>query len=165
MLRTKLFFLFICISFFVQGQEKVIDPNFNNMLQSLLKHSVTEVTPNECDFSETIFLDAREKEEFEVSHIPNAHWVGYDTFKLKNVNTIPKDSNIIVYCTVGYRSEKISEKLIKAGFTNVSNLYGGIFEWMHTGNNVVNDSITKNVHTYNEEWSQWLSNGIGNKIY
>ena len=164
-LKFIIFFLFTSFSFFAQSQKNIINSDFDKMLQSLLTHSVTEVTPDECTSSEIIFLDAREQEEYEVSHIPDSKWIGFDTFKLKNVNAIPKDSKIVVYCTVGYRSEKISEKLQKAGFTDVSNLYGGIFEWMHTGNKVMDHSITKNVHTYNKEWSQWLNDGTGNKIY
>jgi rhodanese-related sulfurtransferase len=41
---------------------------------------------------------------------------------------------------VGYRSEKVTEKLQKAGFTQVSNLYGGIFEWVNQGYPIVNQS-------------------------
>jgi len=33
-----------------------------------------------------------------------------------------------VYCSLGIRSEVIAKKLKKAGYTNVFNLYGGIFE-------------------------------------
>jgi len=41
-------------------------------------------------------------------------------------------------------------KNVKAGYTNVSNLYGGIFEWVNQGNNVVDDNnrITPKVHAY-----------------
>lgn len=154
------------ISFFAQGQKKVSNEAFDTMLQSLLQHSVPEVLPKDCVTStEVIYLDAREKKEYEVSHLPNAQWIGYESFQLKNIKHIQKDHKLVVYCTVGFRSEKVTEKLIAAGYTNVANLYGGIFEWMHTSNNVVKDSVTKNVHTYNKEWSQWLSEGVGNKIY
>lgn len=154
------------VSFFAQGQKKVTNEAFDTMLQSLLQHSVPEVLPEDCSTStEVIYLDARERKEYETSHLPNAQWVGYDTFRMKNVKSIPKDQKLIVYCTVGFRSEKVAEKLIKAGYTNVANLYGGIFEWMHTDNKIVNDSVTKNVHTYNKEWSKWLQEGTGNKIY
>ena len=47
------------------------------------------------------------------------------------VEDIARESTIVVYCSVGYRSEKIAEELDKLGFTNVSNLYGGIFEWIN----------------------------------
>ncbi len=42
---------------------------------------------------------------------------------------IGEESKVVVYCSVGYRSEKIAEKLKAAGYKNVFNLYGGIFEW------------------------------------
>ena len=76
-------------------------------------------------------LDARELEEFEVSHLKDAIWVGAKAFKTDSVSAIIKDKNtaIVVYCSIGVRSEKIGEKLIAAGYTNVKNLYGGIFEW------------------------------------
>lgn len=166
-LKQILFLLLtLGISFFAQGQKKVSNEKFDNMLQSLLQHSVTEVTPEECATStEVLYLDAREKKEYEVSHLPNAKWIGYTNFKLKRMQNIPKDTKIIVYCTVGLRSEKIAQKITNAGFSNVSNLYGGIFEWMHMGKKVMNDSVTKNVHTYNKEWSQWLNDNTGNKIY
>ena len=154
------------VSFFAQGQKKVTSEAFNTMLQSLLQHSVPEVLPMDCVTStEVVYLDAREKKEYEVSHLPNARWVGYNTFKLKKVQDIDKNTPIVVYCTVGFRSEKIAEKLLNAGYSNVANLYGGIFEWMHAGKTVMNDSITQNVHTYDKEWSQWFDENSGNKIY
>ena len=163
-LKLVLIFLILLETNFAHSQ--VIDSDFNNMLHSLLKHTVTEVNPNNFDLkSDLVILDSREKEEYNVSHIPNAKWIGYETFNSENLNNIPKDSKIIVYCTVGYRSEKTAEKLIKLGYTNVSNLYGGIFEWIHSGKKVVNDSITKNVHTYNKEWSKWLNKNSANAIY
>jgi 3-mercaptopyruvate sulfurtransferase SseA len=66
---------------------------------------------------------------------------------------------------VGYRSEKISEKLKQAGFKDVSNLYGGIFEWVNQGNPVVdeNGKITDNIHAYSKTWGVWLNKGV--KVY
>ncbi len=81
------------------------------------------------------------------------------------VEKLNKDSPIIVYCSVGYRSERVGEKLKSAGFKNVKNLYGGIFQWVNEGHPVVNkkDHWTDSVHTYNKNWSQWLTKGI--KVY
>ena len=89
----------------------------------------------------------------------------YDSFKPENIKNINKKSKIIVYCSVGYRSERIGERLLKLGFTDVSNLYGGIFDWINDGNPVVNTSgiRTDSVHTYNKEWSKWVEKGV--KIY
>ncbi|WP_010177172.1 rhodanese-like domain-containing protein [Aquimarina agarilytica] len=147
------------------AQKETSDQGFTTMLNKLLSHTVKEVLPNEIKNDSTyIFLDAREKQEYNVSHIQNALWVGYENFKPKILKDIPKDRPIIVYCTVGYRSEKIAEKLLKNGYTDVSNLYGGIFEWVHNNKKVSDgNTTTYKIHTYNKEWSKWLKKG--EKIY
>jgi adenylyltransferase/sulfurtransferase len=43
--------------------------------------------------------------------------------------TIPADTEIVVHCKSGARSQKASLTLKAAGFTNVSNLAGGILAW------------------------------------
>jgi len=155
---------FILGVYFSFGQ-KVENKEFNVMLQNLLAHSIEEVIPSDINTNtDIIFLDAREKEEFKTSHIEGAKWIGFDNFKLKRMKNIAKDQKIVVYCSVGYRSEKIAEKLKKSGYQDVSNLYGGIFEWVHQGNDIYDESgKTKKVHTFNEEWSQWLYTGV--KVY
>ncbi|NND88562.1 MAG: rhodanese-like domain-containing protein, partial [Flavobacteriaceae bacterium] len=52
---------------------------------------------------EVIFLDAREIAEFEISHIPNAQWVGYNDFSETELTSIlqDKDQAIIIYCSIG----------------------------------------------------------------
>lgn len=111
----------------------------------------------------TVFLDAREPKEFNVSHIENAISVGFDKFDSKKVTTIIKDKNatIVVYCSIGIRSEIIGERLLKLGYKNVFNLYGGIFEWKNNGRKVVDNKKlgTNEVHTYNKEWSIYLKKG------
>ena len=105
-----------------------------------------------------ILLDTREKKEYEISHIPGAIWVGYDNFKLKRVKEIAKDAKIITYCSVGYRSERIGEKLQKAGFTDVSNLKGSIFKWVNEGNPLEDKdgNATDKVHGFDKNWGKWV---------
>lgn len=133
--------------------------SFDEMLQDLLSHSVPEIKPSECLSGQYVFLDAREPAEFNVSHIPGAVHVGYDSFNPAAVSEFSRDTPIVVYCSVGYRSEKIAEKLIGMGYARVYNLYGGIFLWKDSGNKVENArGETQQVHTYNEKWSQWIQN-------
>ncbi len=141
------------------------EDNFDRMLNRLLRgdvefaHSPMLETTNDA---KPIVLDARERNEFDVSHLENAMWVGYDDFDLTRVENIAKDQPIVVYCSVGYRSERIARQLIKAGYTDVKNLYGGIFQWVNSGHAVVNSSgSTDTVHTYNKKWSKWLTEGVG----
>ena len=114
-----------------------------------------------------IIFDTREQKEFNVSHIKNAFCIGYDKFNSKIVKEKYKNFNdtIIVYCSVGIRSEIIGTKLKKLGYKNVFNLYGGIFEWKNKDEEVVdnNQIPTENVDTFSKEWSKYLLKG--KKIY
>ena len=109
-----------------------------------------------------ILLDARQPEEFRTSHIPGAYWIGYEKFKIANLPKVPKNTPIIVYCSVGYRSEKIGEKLKAAGYTNVRNLYGGIFAWANADYPLEdrNGKTTETVHGYDKNWSKLLDSDV-----
>jgi rhodanese-related sulfurtransferase len=148
----------------VANCQSVDSTAFNNMLDSLLSHTVNEVKVNDIDTADhrIQFIDTRELEEYETSHIQNSIWVGYNDFSLNRLGSINKNSPIVLYCSVGYRSEKIGETLLKNGYTNVSNLYGGIFEWSNQCMPIYDNTqtITTSVHAYNEEWSQWLLYGV-----
>lgn len=147
------------------AQKQVSDKEYQQLLESLLSHNVSEISIDEAvELSDPIFIDAREKIEFEVSHIKNAIHVGFIDYKPDVLNEIFKTDTIIVYCSVGYRSEKITEKLNEAGFENVYNLFGGIFEWKNQGQPVVNDhGATEEIHAYNKRWGKWLKKG--DKVY
>lgn len=152
--------------FFNSKSQEVESKAYDIMLQGLLSHSVTETSVKEVqEKKEVIFVDARELKEYKVSHIQDALFVGYDDLDLSPMDSIDKGKEIIVYCSVGYRSEKVSEKLEKMGFKNVSNLYGGIFEWKNQGQEVVTDKNkpTEKVHAFNKIWGIWLKKG--KKVY
>ncbi|MBU2939153.1 rhodanese-like domain-containing protein [Lacinutrix sp. C3R15] len=117
--------------------------------------------------TEAIVLDAREWQEYQVSHIKNAIYVGYTHFNLQETTKQiqNKQQQIVVYCSLGIRSEKIAQQLKDAGYTNIFNLYGGIFEWKNNNFSVYNleNKQTENIHTFSKAWSTWLLKG--NKIY
>lgn len=159
----KLLFL---SSFFISNLLTGQTPSYEQMLNSILKKTVEPIDVKDAKTKKgAYFIDTRVKREFDVSHIKNAQWVGYNEFDLEKVKNIPKDAEVIVYCSVGYRSEKIGEKLEKAGYKNVKNLWGGIFEWVNDGNTVVDNQEIKtpNVHAYSKKWGVWLLKG--EKIY
>jgi rhodanese-related sulfurtransferase len=93
-----------------------------------------------------LILDCRSEEEFAVSHIAGAIRVqGWknETIALKD---IPKSTPIVVYCSVGYRSSKVVQKLMEEGFQEVFNLEGGIFQWANEGH------LNERVHPYSKSW-------------
>lgn len=164
-MRTLLsFFASLWLALPVQAQ--VQSRAYNAMLRTLLSHSVPEVSATQAAKSaqNTIFLDAREPREYAVSHLRHAVFVGYDHFDANLVQHLDKTQPIVVYCSVGYRSERIAERLRAQGFSQVSNLYGGIFEWVNAGFPVWNaNGPTEDVHAYNRTWGVWLKKG--KKVY
>ena len=142
--------------------------DFDKKVANMLSFSVKTIAPNDVKREPNmVILDARERAEYDVSHLPNAVFIGYNNFEKKIVDSLAKDKPIVVYCSIGYRSEKIGEKLQKLGFTKVYNLYGSIFEWVNQGNIVVDkdNQPTKKVHTYNKNWSRWVEEGKAEKVW
>ncbi len=164
MAKSTLHILTFLISICGFSQESLDD-----LLKRHNKNNVPYVSVQELAMPDTkvTLLDAREPFEYQVSHLKDAICVGYDNFKLKKVKKdIPnKDEPIIVYCSLGIRSETIAAKLKKAGYTNVRNLYGGIFEWKNKDFTVYNskEKETDSIHTFSKEWSKWLEKG--KKVY
>ncbi len=110
----------------------------------------------------SIILDCRSREEYAVSHIPNAIWVGE---KLDSLPFMAKSAKVVVYCSVGYRSGKFGEKLQEVGYTDVKNLWGGIFRWINLKLPLVDhlNEPTNRIHPYNDRWGKWLE--YGEKAY
>lgn len=161
---------FLIVSFllftFIGFAQKVQSDAYGKMLETLLTHEVNEITVKETiKLSSVQFVDAREIEEYNVSHIKNATWCGYNTFSFDRLKTLDAKKKTVVYCSVGYRSEQIAIKLKKLGLSHVYNLYGGIFEWVNQGNPVYDNAgnQTQQVHAYDQAWSQWLTKG--EKVY
>ena len=139
---------------------------YGAMLETMYKKTVPLMSvPQLKKTPNAVLLDTRAKAEFDVSHLPNARWVGYDDFNLGRVADIPKDANVVLYCSVGYRSERVGEKLLAAGYEHVHNLYGSLFEWVNEGNPVVDNQgkPTQRVHAYSRLWGVWLNRG--EKVY
>lgn len=97
-----------------------------------------------------VLIDVRTAEEFEVSHLAGARRVEPDATTI----SLPKDAAIVTYCSVGYRSAKFAQRLQDAGFTNVRNLDGSIFQWANEGRAV---EPGKKVHPYNKKWGALLN--------
>lgn len=143
--------------------------SLSKLLKKHNKENIPYITVDELKSypGDIILLDAREFKEYATSHLKDAIPVGYDFFNTDSI--IPKlpnkNSKIVVYCSLGIRSEYVAEKLKKAGYSNISNLYGGIFEWKNDDNPVYNSEKkeTENVHAFSKSWSKWLKKG--NKIY
>nr|WP_321226950.1 rhodanese-like domain-containing protein [uncultured Psychroserpens sp.] len=163
-MKLILYIFFGILSFSLSAQDSLDD-----LLKQNNKNSVPYISVQELAMpkTEAIILDAREPSEYEVSHLKNAIFVGYDHFSLEQtmLQLKDKDQTIVVYCSLGIRSETIANHLKKAGYTNVKNLYGGIFEWKNKDFEVYNSEELKtdSIHAFSEHWSKYLLKGT--KVY
>lgn len=104
-----------------------------------------------------ILLDARTPEEYAVSHLPDARRVDPNAKTISALDTVARETPIVVYCSVGYRSARIASRLQSQGFTNVANLQGSIFRWANEGRTVVRDGRPVGaVHPYDATWGALL---------
>ncbi|WP_423147929.1 rhodanese-like domain-containing protein [Rubrolithibacter danxiaensis] len=87
---------------------------------------------------QALVLDVRTPEEYATGHIRgavNIDWKNAEEFKAK-ANELQKTQPVYVYCRSGARSEKASNWLSTNGFTNVTDLEGGIEAWKKAGKRV-----------------------------
>ncbi|TYB78127.1 rhodanese-like domain-containing protein [Bizionia gelidisalsuginis] len=163
-MKNSLLILLLLSNVFVFSQEALSEVLLKHNTHSIPYISVQELA---MPATKAIIIDAREPDEFAVSHIKNAIHVGFNDFKVEDLQQKITNRNqaIVVYCSLGIRSETIGEKLKKAGYNNVKNLYGGIFEWKNNNFELYNtlEKRTDSIHAFNESWSTYLKNGI--KVY
>lgn len=159
--KKKEWVIFLLLLIAQPSCAQIKDKSYDKMLSTLLEHNVPEISIEEAAQKENyIFLDAREPSEYEVSHLRDARHIGYKKFSPIRLSGLHTSDSIIVYCSVGYRSEKMAARLRGMGFVNVFNLYGGIFEWVNSGLPVYNDEgVTDFIHPYSREWGVWLKRG------
>lgn len=166
MKKTWILTYFLVLSIFTTSFGQITSGAYRAVLKTMYKNNVPLISCEAASkLKSTQFLDTRAYPEFKVSHISQARWVGYEEFSLDKVNDISKGTPIVVYCSVGVRSERVGKKLIDAGFTNVQNLYGSLFEWVNQGYPIVDmaGKPTQKVHAYSPAWGIWLKKG--EKVY
>jgi len=102
-------------------------------------------------------LDVREEREFNVSHLKGARRAATIEEALDALGDVRKDALVVAYCSVGYRSSELAEKLGERGFTNVFNLEGSLFQWANEDRAVYRDDVRVHcVHPYNRWWGRLL---------
>ena len=110
--------------------------------------------------SQPILIDVRRPDEFAVSHLKGAVNLSGSELAayLDRVRTEEgRERDVILYCSVGYRSSEQAAGLLERGYTGVYNLEGSIFEWANEGYPVFRaGEEVRGVHGYDEEWSVLL---------
>ena len=164
--RRSLAYIFIFLCLCVGCRNIAAQPATGSISELLSRYNemsvpYISVQALKRDFDQYVILDTRTREEYEVSHLPNAIWVGED-YDEAYFPRLEKEMPIVVYCSIGIRSESFGEDLIEVGYKRVKNLYGSIFAWKDAGYEVFDnkDQPTDRVHVYSKKWGKYLKSGI-----
>src|SRR5580704_19234763 len=104
-----------------------------------------------------VLLDVRTPAEYAVSHLPGAQRIDPDAQISPTLERLPVDRPIVTYCSIGYRSAELAQRLIGAGRRNTYNLEGSIFQWANEGRPLERDGKpVDTVHPYNDSWGKML---------
>ena len=131
------------INFSLAGNEESIEQYLHFMEQDErfldvpLKKTYSETQPfrrMKENKDDVIVLDTRNEYETRGGLFENALDLQLDTFRdfPKAIEQLPdeyKDKQIVMYCTGGIRCEKASAVMIKAGFSDVRQLEGGVLDY------------------------------------
>lgn len=152
--------------------------DYGTYLDSLYRGAVPLIAPGEVaslleSTPDTLVLDMRSEPEREVSYIAGSDFYDFETFSPEYLASVRRDRTILLYCAVGYRSERAGEQLIEMGFTDVRHIYGGIIGWHNAGLELVSGesgdaaaqagSNGPPVHGYEPRWGRYVQDG--NVVY
>ena len=98
-------------------------------------HLTPERWQSQLKDKNTVVLDIRNNYEVNLGRFERALDLNLNQFKelsqsLRNNTSIPKDKNILIYCTGGIRCEKAINEMKKQGWNKVSQLKGGIINYL-----------------------------------
>ena len=88
---------------------------------------------------EVVLVDVREQNEWDAGHIPGAIFIPLSSFEEEHTKLENKDAEILLQCRSGKRSMNAARILEENGYTNLTNVSGGILEWQEEGFPVVKD--------------------------
>lgn len=150
-------------SFSQKNIDEAIEKYNAHSVEYISTQELVQLQKNKRNYS---LLDTRSIEEYQVSHLKDAFHVGYKNFDIETVKKqFKKDEILIVYCSIGVRSEQIGEQLQDAGYTNVYNLYGGLFDWFNQDQPIfdMQNKKTNRIHPYDSFWGKFITKG--QKVY
>ena len=94
----------------------------------------TEARARAASSEPPLFLDVREREEWEEGAIPGAVHLPRGQLESRIEGLLPNRSReIVVYCSGGSRSAFATKSLGELGYENVASLTGGFTDWKRSG--------------------------------
>lgn len=85
------------------------------------------------DVGDALLIDVREREEWDAGHIANAQHLPLSAIQQNPECFAPYCKQpVVLYCQRGSRSRKAAGILLRAGFSDIRSLAGGIEAWPHS---------------------------------
>lgn len=100
--------------------------------KAAIKTIDSDTLNNLWEQNQVVLIDVREPSEHAGEHIEGACLVSLSTFDPAKIPT-DSDKKIILYCQSSNRSGQAAQKLVNAGFQEVTHLEGGLSEWKRAG--------------------------------
>jgi molybdopterin/thiamine biosynthesis adenylyltransferase/rhodanese-related sulfurtransferase len=110
-------------------------PSYRDLLRSV-RGEIDEISVREAAGfdGEPVFLDVRERDEWDEGHIPGALHAPRDNLESRVEGLVPdKERTVVVYCASGSRSAFATRALDELGYADVRNLAGGFVDWKRNG--------------------------------
>ncbi len=79
-----------------------------------------------------LLVDVRERNEFGVMRVPRSVLMPLSTFTA-TYDQLPTDRPLLILCAAGSRSARATDFLLANGYTDASNVAGGITAWNAAG--------------------------------
>jgi rhodanese-related sulfurtransferase len=116
-----------------QGQlSDAIDNFLTSLPRDYYTITNTEALKSIVKRDNPLLIDVRQPSEYASGHIPNAINIPLQTLST-NLDKIPKDRPVVLYCTTGYRTAMGIMTLQMLGYTNVRGFPPSIQGWKAAG--------------------------------
>lgn len=102
---------------------KVDNPNAPRVQPMSVRELKTSIDAGEA----MELLDVRTPEERAIAAIPGS--VLLNEAEAARIESLPKDTKLVLHCHHGGRSQQAAEQFVSLGFSNVHNVVGGIDAW------------------------------------
>lgn len=146
--------------------ERRLEPIYRDVPQVIEPGDVYQMILSGAIPEDAYLVDVRSREEWTVSHLPQAEIVPFDGFDPTEIDHIPRGARIILYCAVGRRSGSVGEELRSAGYTDVWDMYGGVLLWAERGYPLVDENgSTTRVHGRRRWYGRQITNDEVDVVY
>lgn len=112
-----------------------------NELVAEARQRITEVSPQDVQRmqqanEDVVILDVRDRNEWNLGHIPGALHISRGTLESNVEKAVPREKRVVAYCASGNRSALAADTMREMGYRDVSSMKGGWKAWVDAGGDV-----------------------------